>query len=34
MSARSESWPRPHDLEVEARLYATHGVPEYWVIDS
>jgi Uma2 family endonuclease len=22
-----------YDLEVKARLYAKHGVPEYWVID-
>jgi Uma2 family endonuclease len=22
-----------YDLEVKARLYATHGIPEYWVID-
>lgn len=22
-----------YDLETKARLYATHGVPEYWVVD-
>ena len=22
-----------YDLDVKARLYATHGIPEYWVID-
>ncbi len=22
-----------YDLNVKARLYATHGIPEYWVID-
>jgi len=28
----SESTLR-YDLEVKARLYATHGIPEYWVVD-
>ena len=22
-----------YDLDVKARLYATHGIPEYWVVD-
>jgi Uma2 family endonuclease len=22
-----------YDLETKARLYATHGIPEYWVVD-